>query len=148
MCLFSSGTPLLDHENNPIPVAKMLATKPIRSELSTRPGPGGKKLTYISGDSVTRTLNDVFGFDGWCLEVKETRQESRERDEQTRKWNVSYTALVRVTHRLSGAFKEDCGAGDSTDKSLGTAVSHALKASVTDALKRAVRHFGDKVSEK
>lgn len=50
-----------------------------------------------------------------------------------------------MTHRQSGAFKEDCGAGDSTDKSLATAVNHALKASVTDALKRAVRHFGDKL---
>lgn len=46
---------------------------------------------------------------------------------------------------MSGAFKEDIGAGDAVDKSLGTAVSHALKGSVTDAMKRAVRHFGDKL---
>ena len=61
------------------------------------------------------------------------------------RFHVAYTATVRVTHRRSGAFKEDCGAGDSIDKSLGTAVGHALKASVTDAMKRAVRHFGDKL---
>ena len=122
----------------------MLATKPLRSELQQRPGPGNKKLTYLSGDSVTRTLNDVFGFDGWCLEVKETRRESCDKDDKNRH-HVSYTALVRVTHRQSGAFKEDCGAGDMVDKSLATAISFALKASVTDALKRAVRHFGDKL---
>ncbi len=50
-----------------------------------------------------------------------------------------------MTHRLSGAFKEDFGAGDAIDKSLPTAVSNALKSSITDAMKRAVRHFGDKL---
>lgn len=55
----------------------MLATKPLKHELATRPGPAGRKLTYLSGDSVTRTLNDIFGFDGWCLEVKEKEKEVR-----------------------------------------------------------------------
>ena len=55
----------------------MLSTKPLRGELATRPGPGNRKLTYLSGDSVTRTLNDIFGFDGWCLEVKDTKREVR-----------------------------------------------------------------------
>jgi hypothetical protein len=69
------GTPLLDHNNQIIPVEKLLATKPLKGELSTRPGPGGRKLTYMSGDSVTRTLNDIFGFDGWSLEIKNTNRE-------------------------------------------------------------------------
>ena len=69
---------------------------------------------------------------------------SCEKDSKGR-YNVSYTSTVRVTHRISGAFKEDIGAGDAIDKSLGTAVSNALKGSVTDAMKRAVRHFGDKL---
>lgn len=122
----------------------MLSTKPLRHELATRPGPGNRKLTYLSGDSVTRTLNDIFGFDGWCLEVKETKREACEKDQKGR-YNVSYTSTVRLTHRISGAFKEDCGAGDAIDRSLGTAVSNALKGSVTDAMKRAARHFGDKL---
>jgi DNA recombination protein Rad52 len=98
----------------------------------------------MSGDSVTRTLNDVFGFDGWSLEVKKSERQDFTKDGKGR-YHVAYISTVRVTHRRSGAFKEDCGAGDSIDKSLGTATSHALKASVTDALKRAVRHFGDKL---
>ena len=188
--IYILGTPLLDHNQKVIPIAKMLATKPLRNELATRPGPGNRKLTYLSGDSVTRTLNDIFGFDGWCLEVKETKREvkpkmlihiiyscvcdvlcmfwriatiqiiiiviliiyiyilflkkSCEKDSKGR-YIVSYTSIVRVTHRTSGAFKEDCGAGDAIDKSLGTAVSNALKGSVTDAMKRASRHFGDKL---
>ena len=61
------------------------------------------------------------------------------------RFNVAYTATVRVTHRRSGAYREDCGSGDAVDKSAGTAVSHAIKGAVTDALKRAARHFGDKL---
>jgi DNA repair and recombination protein RAD52 len=39
---------------------------------------------------------------------------------------------------------EDCGAGDGIDKSLGTASGHAIKSAITDAMKRAARHFGEK----
>ena len=58
---------------------------------------------------------------------------------------VHYTALVRITHLATGSYREDFGACDSLDRSLGTAVSHALKGAVTDAMKRASRHFGDKL---
>ena len=71
----SDGTPLLDENSMPISVSKMLATKPLKRDLCTRPGPGNRQLTYMSGDSVTRTLNDVFGFDGWCLEIKNSNRE-------------------------------------------------------------------------
>ena len=37
------------------------------------------------------------------------------------------------------------GSGDSVDSNLQTAIGHAMKSSITDALKRAARHFGDKL---
>ena len=52
---------------------------------------------------------------------------------------------VRLTHKKSGTYKEDVGASDSIDRIMGTAVAHALKGSITDALKRAARHFGEKL---
>ena len=140
----SDGSVLLDHNGKPISVDRILATKPLRGELSTRPGPGNKKLTYISGEGVSRTLNEIFGFDGWNLDITRVQREECLKDDKGR-FNVVYTAQVRLTHAKSGAYKEDCGAGESTDKSFGTAVSHALKASITDAMKRAARHFGDKL---
>lgn len=73
----TDGTPLIDHRGRPITVDRMLATKPLRGELSTRPGPGNRKLTYLSGEGVTRTLNDIFGFDGWNLDIKTTQREVR-----------------------------------------------------------------------
>lgn len=41
--------------------------------------------------------------------------------------------------------EEDCGAGDSIDRSLASASGNALKGAVTDAMKRASRHFGEKL---
>ena len=139
------GSVLMDHNGDPLSVDRMLATKPLKHELSTRPGPGNKKLTYISGDDVSRTLNDVFGFDGWNLDIKDVSRVDASKDPKTGKHTIVYTARVRLTHKTSGAYKEDCGAGDSTDRVYGTAIAHALKASITDAMKRAARHFGDKL---
>ena len=139
-----NGSVLVDHHNQPISVDRILATKPLQHELSTRPGPGGKKLTYLSGEGVTRTLNDVFGFDGWNLDVTAVNQAECSKDDSGR-YTVIYTAQVRLTHKLSGSYKEDVGAGDATDRCKSTAISNAMKASITDAMKRAARHFGDKL---
>jgi DNA repair and recombination protein RAD52 len=73
----TDGTLLIDHCGRPITVNRILATKPLRGELSSRPGPGNRKLTYLSGEGVTRTLNDIFGFDGWNLDIKSTQREVR-----------------------------------------------------------------------
>lgn len=138
---------LVDHNGEPVTVDRLLATKPLRHELMTRPGPGGRDLTYVSGDSVTRNLNDIFGFDGWSLQIiKSEKTVCVETDGPRGKgWQVAYSAHVRITHTKSGTYKEDMGGGDAMDKSLATADQNALKASVTDALKRAARHFGDKL---
>jgi len=134
----------MDHNNRPITVDRMLATKPLRHELATRPGPGNRKLTYLSGESITRTLNDIFGYYGWNLDIKSVSRQECQKDDKHR-WHVAYIAQVRITLTKSNTHKEDMGAGDSLDRSLATASAHAMKASITDALKRAARHFGDKL---
>ena len=139
------GSVLRDPTGHPVSVDRILATNPLRHELSTRPGPGNKKLTYLSGDGVSRTLNDVFGYDGWDLDIQHVSQDACNKDNKTGKHTLVYTARVRLTHKASGAYKEDCGVGDSTDRSFATALSHALKSSITDAMKRAARHFGKRL---
>lgn len=131
-------------QQQPISVDKFLSTKPLRSEVSTRKGPGGMKLSYMGGDVVTKTLNECFGYDGWSLEVKDKTQLDPIKDDKGR-YHVAFTATVRITHRRTGAFREDCGAGDAIDKSLASASGNALKGAVTDAMKRAARHFGEKL---
>jgi DNA recombination protein Rad52 len=144
-------TVLHDSKQRPITVDRWLHSKPLKHDISSRPGPHGKKLHYLSGDSVTRTLNQVFGYDGWNLSIIKTDQvvcdQQRSGNDKSAqgKWHVAYLAQVRITHVRSGSFREDIGAGDSVDKSLATAVQHALKGSITDAMKRAARHFGDKL---
>ncbi|KAL9187015.1 hypothetical protein ACHAXT_010735 [Thalassiosira profunda] len=140
----ADGTALVDHKGKPVAVERFLCTKPLRTEVSTRKGPGGMKLSYMGGDMVTKTLNEAFGYDGWSLEVKDTTREEPILDDKKR-YHVAYIATVRITHRRSGAYREDCGAGDSIDRSLATASSHAVKGAVTDAMKRAARHFGEKL---
>mmetsp|Transcript_19803 Transcript_19803/g.43089 ORF Transcript_19803/g.43089 Transcript_19803/m.43089 type:complete len:409 (-) Transcript_19803:513-1739(-) len=142
--LNADGSILIDHNGKPVTVERFLCTKPLRAEVSTRRGPGGMKLTYMGGDMVTKTLNEAFGYNGWCLEVKNTSREEPIKDEKGR-YHVAYIATVRVTHQRSGVFREDCGAGDSIDRSLASASGNALKGAVTDAMKRAARHFGEKL---
>lgn len=125
-------------------MGRYLCTKPLRAEISTRKGPGGAKLSYMGGDIITKTLNEAFGYDGWCLEVKNTTREESTKDDQGRH-HVAYIATVRITHKRSGVFREDCGAGDAIDRCLANATGNALKGAVTDAMKRAARHFGEKL---
>jgi DNA recombination protein Rad52 len=139
---------LSDHEGVPITVDRMLATKPLRSDLMTRPGPGGRPLTYLSGDSVTRNLNDIFGFNQWNLQILRSDQivcTEVENPRGGKQWHVLYSTHVRITHLPSGCFREDIGCGDVMDRSVVVASQNAVKASVTDAMKRAARHFGDKL---
>jgi len=98
----------------------------------------------MGGDMVTKTLNDAFGYDGWCLDVKNTTREEPIKDDKGR-YHVAYIATVRITHRKSGVYREDCGSGDAIDRSLASASGNALKGAVTDAMKRAAKHFGEKM---
>lgn len=76
--------------------------------------------------------------------MKNTTREEPIKDDKGR-YHVAYVATVRITHRRSGVFREDCGAGDAIDRSLASASGNALKGAVTDAMKRAARHFGEKL---
>ena len=78
--------------------------------------------------------------------MKSTQREESIKDDKGRH-HVAYIATVRVTHRKSGVFREDCGAGDAIDRSVATASGNALKGAVTDAMKRAARHFGEKLGK-
>ena len=102
------------------------------------------KLSYMGGDVITKTLNEAFGYDGWSLEVRDKTQLDPMKDDKGR-YIVAFTATVRITHTRTGAFREDCGAGDAIDKSLASASGNALKGAITDAMKRAARHFGEKL---
>jgi len=95
-----------------------------RSLVKQRPGPGGKKLSYIEGYVAIRIANEVFGFDGWSYNIENIMP-------------VEGGVIVHIRLRVGNVFREEVGFGDGN-------VELAYKEAVTDALKRALRTFGDR----
>ena len=112
--------------------------------VSQRKGRGGKTFSYIEGHTAIDEANRVFGFGGWGFDLVEnvTLRRIETVDTQTGEVKVvnTYTAPVRVN--VPGAPpRTDIGFHAVTDE---TADGHetAIKAAVTDGLKRALRSFG------
>lgn len=105
----------------------------------------GPKGDYIEGWHAMAEANRIFGFDGWSYEITECTcvyQAPREIGQQKKPgFGVTYTAKVRVN--VLGVLREDFGAGHGYDVDCGLAHESAIKEAVTDALKRALRSFGN-----
>ncbi|CAK4664883.1 hypothetical protein LEN26_007340 [Aphanomyces euteiches] len=110
--------------------------------LSRRPGPGGRRLTYLESCKAIEIANEAFGFNGWSCRIVDCNVECKEKDDNGR-WSVIYSAVVRIELK-DGACHEDVGFGQSDGlKDLGAALEQAKKASISDARKRALRLFGE-----
>lgn len=105
----------------------------------------GPKGDYIEGWHAMAEANRIFGFDGWSYSIPECTCVSEAeraigRDKKPG-FGVTYTAKVRVV--VDGVTREDFGAGHGYDVDCGLAHESAIKEAVTDALKRALRSFGN-----
>ncbi|KAJ3905519.1 hypothetical protein F5879DRAFT_950392 [Lentinula edodes] len=112
--------------------------------ISTRPGPGGgPKLVYAEGWKIINLANEVFGFNGWSSNLVSLTTDFIDYNEETRRYSVGVTAILRVTLR-DGVFHEDIGYGIlENSKTKGPALDKCKKEAVTDALKRSLRNFGN-----
>jgi DNA recombination protein Rad52 len=123
---------------------KLLSDKLDASHVKP-PSQFGPKGDYLEGWHVISEANRIFGFDGWSYEVisaTAVAQEARKIGKaQKDGWGVTYTSKVRV--EVAGVYREDFGAGHGYDVDLGLAHESAVKEAVTDALKRALRTFGN-----
>ncbi|KAI9908383.1 hypothetical protein PsorP6_003776 [Peronosclerospora sorghi] len=109
--------------------------------LARRPGPGGRKLTYIESCKAIELANRAFGFNGWSCHIVECKEEFKEKKGD--RWSIAYSSLVRIELK-DGTSHEDVGFGSSDgQRDLGAALEQAKKASVSDARKRALRLFGE-----
>ncbi|KAM0680534.1 DNA repair protein rad52 [Glugoides intestinalis] len=109
--------------------------------LSVRNGHGNTKLFYIEGWTLISLANKIFGFDGWSSEIKGFTEEYNETNDG--KTAIGYSCVCRVTLK-SGVYKEDVGFGSSENQKMKSqAVEKAKKEASTDALKRALRQFGN-----
>lgn len=137
------GSPMLDEQGRPIYRSQFLSTNPLRSDCKERME-GNRVLTYITGDGVIRTMNTAFGNAGWSTEI--TRERQVDCEFQKGKWIVSYMATVKVSLLDgSGASHEDVGCGEGEHASKLKALDIAVKSAVTDAMKRACRHYGERL---
>ena len=124
---------------------KKLLSDKLESKHVKPPAKFGPKGDYLEGWHVIAEANRIFGFDGWSYEVTETAcvsQAHRQIGKEKRDgFGVTYTAKVRVL--VAGVMREDFGAGHGYDVDAGLAHESAIKEAVTDALKRALRTFGN-----
>lgn len=116
------------------------------ARVKHREGGGGRSLSYLESHDIIRTANRVFGIGGWSYRVDELTHLGTEkfigRDarEGTR---TGYRATVTV--RVNDTEYGDVGYGDATEYTASTVTTHELasKEAVSDAVKRALRNFGD-----
>jgi DNA recombination protein Rad52 len=104
-------------------------------------------LSYVKGWYVIKKANEIFGFDGWDMEtidinvINDVLQKDETKYGSVDRWHVTYTAKVRVN--VNSVIREGFGAGHGIDKDRGIAHESASKEAETDAMKRALRTFGN-----
>jgi len=144
----ASLRPVSASDNNRQPIFDMLNRPLDRKHVSQRKQ-SNFTLSYIEGHHAIREANRIFGFDGWEYDVKSFNVVSSEQYEKAGYNNgpaipmhrICVAAIVTVT--ALGVTRQDVGYGTGTAKTLADAHESAGKEAVTDALKRALRTFGD-----
>ncbi|KAK5171221.1 DNA repair protein rad52 [Saxophila tyrrhenica] len=111
--------------------------------VSTRPGAGGGKVHYLAAEKAINLANEVFGFNGWSSSIQNVQIDFVDEHPQSGKISLGLSTIVRVTIR-DGTFHEDMGYGHIENcKGKAAAFEKAKKEAVTDAMKRALRNFGN-----
>lgn len=107
---------------------------------------GNINLSYLEGFDVINTANVVFGYGNWSYSISKLEKVSEEIN-QNQNTVVCYKSIVTVTvhdtEHLKQIIREDVGTGIGISKTLADAHEGASKEAVTDALKRAMRGFGN-----
>jgi DNA recombination protein Rad52 len=106
-----------------------------------RKGGGGKMLAYLTGKTVIDTANRIFGFGGWGVKVL---ARSRETCADGKKGQMEFYTCDIELYVAGSAFPfPGDGVGIVNDPYTIEMHEKARKDAYTDALKRALRHFGD-----
>jgi DNA repair and recombination protein RAD52 len=125
--------------------------KPLASDyIKQRKGGSSEKLSYVEGWYCIHRANEIFGFDGWSHEILELTMvfdrvvdKQKQNGEKYKQCQVLVRARVRVT--ALGVSKDDIGLCIGTASEVNAPDAHdmAWKGAVTDAMKRALRQFGN-----
>ena len=128
----------------PAPVIERLCETLGPKLIARRKGPNGHMVRYLEGYQAINQANRLFGPDNWGAELVSPVSYHELRHVEAKNGAISslgiYTATVRV--RVRGCVpKADIGSATTADD---TAEAHetAIKAAVTDAMKRTLRQLG------
>lgn len=123
----------------------------IQTTLAKKLGPefvssrnnGAMNVVYLEGAKAISLANEIFGFNGWNFSLGEFVTDYCDVSERTGRVSLGLSVVARITLR-DGAFREDIGYGIMENaRSKGAAYEKCKKEAVTDALKRALRQFGN-----
>ena len=107
---------------------------------------GSISLSYLEGFDIIETANKIFGYGNWDYTISKLEQVSQELN-QNQNNIICYKAVVNVVvHDLQHSkhvSREDVGFGSGIAKTLADAHESGAKEAVTDAIKRAMRSFGN-----
>lgn len=108
-----------------------------------KPAPQGKFGDYVDGYHVISEANRIFGNGGWSYEITRLAETSRIEVKGGAQVRVSYLCTVKV--HIGDTFKEGSavGMGSGKPENLGDVIESAVKEAETDALKRALRTYGN-----
>lgn len=128
-----------------------VVSKELRKPLDPKhikPAPKGKFGDYLEGYHVITEANRIFGFNGWSYVITSldqvSRVEAKDRDGQPQV-RVAWKCTVRLTTDEGKSVKEGAavGTGMAKPENEGDAHESAIKEAETDALKRALRTYGN-----
>lgn len=107
---------------------------------------GNINLSYLEGFDLIETANKVFGYGNWSYSIESLEHLSTEQN-QNQNFVICYKAIVKVTvfdkEHIQNISRSDVGTGTGIAKTQSEAHEGATKEAVTDALKRALRSFGN-----
>lgn len=111
-----------------------------------KPPPAGKHGEYVDGYHVVTEANRIFGHDGWSYELtrlEQTHGAVFDLPNKGPQFRCSWLCTVRVT--VGGVTREGAavGTGSGKPENTGDVIESAVKEAETDALKRALRSFGN-----
>lgn len=121
-------------------------TKEHKEELNKKLDPKHVKkrpdsgMSYIEGWHAEAEANRIFDFE-WNSEVLELIENTEPTKNRNNNCVVSFRARVRVT--ACGIVKEGIGFGSGIKQDIHSAYEDAIKEAETDALKRALKKFGN-----
>lgn len=107
---------------------------------------GNINLSYLEGFDIIETANSIFGYGNWSYLISKLEQVSQEQN-HNQNYVVCYKAVVKLIvkdeNHSKSISRQDVGFGTGVSKTLADSHENAGKEAVTDALKRAMRSFGN-----